>query len=366
MTQPAAQPVTQRPPRHPRRIAVVVFPGVQILDASGPLEVFSTACRELTPVGAAEQAPYVLEVIASTAGAVRTSSGIELVAQRALWELGHPGADDVDTLIVAGGEGTAAALRDRELIRWLRRNGPCVRRLASVCSGAFFLAEAGLLDGRRATTHWKSCQQLADHYPSITVETDPIFVKDGGVYTSAGVCAGMDLALALVEEDHGRDLALAVARRLVIFLQRPGGQSQFSAQLAGQLSERVPIRDLQAWILENPAADSSVEALSARVAMSPRNFARVFAREVGMTPARWVEQARVEAARRLLEESAARVEDVAARCGFGTAETMRRAFVRGLHVSPSDYRQRFRAEHHPPTALLEPSPEPSKRQQESP
>jgi transcriptional regulator GlxA family with amidase domain len=218
---------------------------------------------------------------------------------------------------------------------------PNVRRIGSVCSGAFILAEAGLLDGRRATTHWGWCKELAQRYPRVKVDPDPIFVRDGSIYTSAGVTAGMDLALALVEEDHGRELALRVARQLVLFLRRPGGQSQFSAQLAVQAADREPLRELQAWIADHLNQDLSVEALADRVAMSPRNFARVFSREVGVTPARFVEQARVEAARRRLEESAHGVDAIASQCGFGTAESMRRAFLRRLHVPPSAYRHRF-------------------------
>jgi transcriptional regulator GlxA family with amidase domain len=263
---------------------------------------------------------------------------MRLVADRALRAV-----RGVDTLLVAGGVGTAAALRDAELVRWIRTMAPRVRRLGSVCSGSFLLAEAGLLDGRRATTHWAWCATLAERYPAVTVASDPIFVRDGTIYTSAGVTAGMDLALALVEEDHGREVALDVARQLVMFLRRPGGQSQFSAQLAAQSAEREPLRDLQAWIGEHPEADLSVPALARRVAMSPRNFARVFTREVGVTPARFVESVRVEAARRRLEESAAGVDSVAAACGFGTAESMRRAFLRTVRVPPAAYRHRFRA-----------------------
>jgi transcriptional regulator GlxA family with amidase domain len=211
-----------------------------------------------------------------------------------------------------------------------------------VCTGAFLLAEAGLLDGRRATTHWASCRELARRYPRVQVDPDPIFVRDGNVHTSAGVTAGMDLALALVEEDHGREVALGVARWLVLFLKRPGGQSQFSAQLSAQLAAREPIQELQAWVIENVDADLSVEALARRAGMSPRNFARVFTRETGVTPACFVETARVEAARRRLEQEGARgVEAIAAACGFGSAETMRRAFLRRVRVSPSDYRERF-------------------------
>jgi transcriptional regulator GlxA family with amidase domain len=216
--------------------------------------------------------------------------------------------------------------------------------VASVCSGAFVLAAAGLLDGRRATTHWGWCDTLAESFPDVTVEPDCIFVRDGNVWTSAGVTAGIDLALAMVEEDAGREVALAIARRLVVFLKRPGGQSQFSAQLAGQLAEREPLVELQAWIADHLDADLSVERLAEMATMSVRNFSRTFAAEVGITPARFVERARVEGARRLLEESTASVDEVAARCGFGTAETMRRTFLRALRVSPSDYRRRFRIE----------------------
>jgi len=211
-----------------------------------------------------------------------------------------------------------------------------------VCTGAFLLAEAGLLDGRRATTHWAYCAELAKRYPQVKVDPDPIFVRDGRIYSSAGVTAGMDLALGLVEEDLGRSLALDVARQLVLFLKRPGGQSQFSAQLEAQSAEREPLRDLQAWISNHPEAPLGVESLARRVAMSPRHFARVFLREVGTTPAKFILRIRVEAARRRLEESRDDVERVAQTCGFGSAEVMRRAFLRTVRVSPSAYRSRFR------------------------
>jgi transcriptional regulator GlxA family with amidase domain len=215
------------------------------------------------------------------------------------------------------------------------------RRVASVCTGAFVLAQAGLLDGRRATTHWEWCDVLAGLYPAVAVERDAIFVVDGSLYTSAGVTAGMDLALALVEEDLGPKVARDVAQQLVIFLRRPGGQSQFSSQLAALPAERAPLRELQAWIPANAGADLSVTALAERAAMSPRNFARAFRRETGMTPAAYVESVRVEQARIALEGSQAPVETIAARCGFGTVETMRRAFHRRLGVGPAAYRSRF-------------------------
>jgi len=321
------------------RVVMVVYPGVQVLDVTGPLEVFANANRRLDQLAGPRGPRYALEIAARVAGPVRTTSGIVLVADHALRDVRGP----IDTLLVAGGDGTADALRDRLVIDFLRRRAPNARRVASVCSGSFLLAEAGLLDGRRATTHWVSCATLAARYPKVEVESDPIFVRDGKYWSSAGVCAGMDLALALVEEDHGRELALAVARWLVLFLKRPGGQSQFSAELAAQATEHDAIRGLQAWAQAHLGAALDVAALAKRAAMSPRNFARVFAREVGETPARWVEQARVEAARRLLEESAAGVDEIAERCGFGSAEGLRRAFLRRVRVSPAAYRARFRS-----------------------
>jgi transcriptional regulator GlxA family with amidase domain len=321
---------------------MVGYPRAQILDLTGPLEVFGRSARWLRDHGRTAEDAYVVEILAADPGPFRVSSGLQLVADRAYGAV----RDGIDTLLVAGGTGVFAACEDRALLRWLRRMQPRVRRLGSVCTGTFLLAEAGLLDGRRVTTHWRTCALLAERYPKLKVEPDPIFVRDGDVYTSAGVTAGMDLALALVEEDHGRDIALAVARELVMFLHRPGGQSQFSAQLAVQTADREPLRELQAWVADHVDADLSVEALARRVAMSPRNFARVFTREVGRTPARFVETVRVEAARRRLEESRDGVDAIAAQCGFGTAESMRRAFVRTLRVPPSDYRDRFRATVH--------------------
>jgi transcriptional regulator GlxA family with amidase domain len=229
---------------------------------------------------------------------------------------------------------------------WLQRIVPRVRRLASICTGTFLLARAGLLDGKRATTHWASCARLQREYPRVKVEPDPIFVREGKLWTSAGVTAGMDLALAMVEEDHGPRIARAVAQQLVLFLKRPGGQSQFSAQLAVQLADRAPLAELQAWMADHLRDDLSVPTLARRVAMSPRNFARVFTREVGLTPARLVERLRVEAARRRLEESSDGVDAIAADCGFGSAEQMRCVFVRNLRVAPTAYRDRF-AEHQP-------------------
>lgn len=322
----------------PRHIAVVVFPDAQMLDVTGPLEVFASANGWLSERG---RPGYSVEVLASTAGPVRMSSGLQLVAARAISQVNS----GIDTLLVAGGNGTWAATQDRALLAWLRRMTPRVRRFGSVCSGTFILAEAGLLAGRRVTTHWRACKALAERYPDVHVDPDPIFVRDGNLYTSAGVTAGMDLALALVEEDYGRDVAMRTARGLVMFLRRPGGQSQFSAQLSVQSADREPIRELQAWIADHLDDDLSVPTLAGRVAMSPRNFARVFTQQVGVTPARYVETLRVEAARRRLEESTHGVDVVAMQCGFGSAESMRLAFQRRLHVAPTAYRHRFAQMH---------------------
>lgn len=311
-----------------RTVVVLAYPGVQSVDVSGPVEVFAATGE------------YEVEIVAPTAGPVRAQSGLTLWTDRALDEVTGP----IDTFVVAGGVGTAEVVRDVGVIIAVRNLAPQTRRMSSVCTGAFVLAEAGLLDGRRATTHWGSCDLLASRYPAVQVDPDPIFVRDGETWTSAGVTAGIDMALAMVEDDLGRDAALAVARRFVVFLKRPGGQSQFSAQLAGQFAEQPPLRDLQGWVAEHLGDDLTVEQLAAQVAMSPRNFSRSFRREVGVTPARFVERVRVEAARRRLEDSTASVDEIANGCGFGTAETMRRTFLRVLRVTPSDYRNRFRSE----------------------
>lgn len=313
-----------------KRVVIVAFPGVQLLDVAGPLEVFTVADDN-------RPGSYTVDVVGADAAPMSSSSRLTIAPASAL-----PDPHDIDTVVVAGGAGTARAIADGRISAWLALAAPHVRRMTSVCSGAFLLADAGLLDGKRATTHWGACDQLEDLHPSVTVEPDAIFVRDGKIATSAGITAGMDLALALVEEDHGRELALAVARWLVLFVRRPGGQSQFSAQLEAQTAERAPMRELQAWIHEHPDEDLSVAALAGRVAMSPRHFARLFTRETGTTPAVYVERVRVEVARRLLEDTGLGLEAVAAAAGFGSVETLRRSFHRRLHVAPSDYRARFR------------------------
>jgi transcriptional regulator GlxA family with amidase domain len=316
-----------------RRVVVLAYDGIQSLDLIGPVEVFDVATRhQITP-------PYRVEIVAPTTDPIVTTSGVTITPQSAIGDL--RGA--IDTFVVAGGDGVYALIENAEVVDAVRRTAGRARRVASVCTGAFALAEAGLLDGRRVTTHWARCRRLARNYPELQVDPDPIFVRDGDVYTSAGVTAGIDLCLALVEADHGRELALAVARQLVVFLKRPGGQAQFSSHLSTQLAERDVLAEVQGWVADHLDDDLSVARLAARAAMSPRHFARVFRAETGVTPARFVERARVEQARRRLEESSAGVEEIAHDCGFGGPETMRRAFLRALRVGPSEYRQRFRA-----------------------
>jgi len=325
------------------RVAMLAYPDAQILDVVGPLEVFARASRWLRDNARRDDDAYTIEILGLTRGRFTVSSGLRLHADRRFDEVGR----GLDTLLLAGGIGTDARLHDARLLRWIRRQAGFVRRLASVCTGSFFLAEAGLLEGRRATTHWSRCPRLAREYPGVTVEPDSIYVRDGSIWTSAGVTAGMDLALALVEEDHGRETALEVARELVLFLRRPGGQSQFSAQLSVQMAEKEPLRDLQAYILENPPEDLSVQSLARRAGMSARNFARVFTREVGTTPARFVLSARVETARRLLEETPDDLQKICDLSGLGSVESMRRAFLGVLGIPPSRYRERFNRHHQP-------------------
>ncbi len=317
----------------PRRIVILAFPGVQPLDVVGPAEVFAGA--DALSGGDA----YTVEVVAKDPGPITVgSSGYGIVPKTTTARCRGP----IDTLVIAGGFGVAKAEEDAALVRWIRSAARRSRRVTSVCSGAFLLARAGLLEGRTCTTHWASTAELARRHPELTVDPNPIFVRDGNVWTSAGVTSGMDLSLALVEEDLGREIAVQIARWLVLFLQRPGGQAQFSTHLSAQLAERRPLRDLQAWIADNLDEDLRVETLAGRAAMSPRNFARFFRRETGMTPAAYVEELRVERARQLLEEGADPVEVISARCGFGTPETMRRAFSRRVGVAPAAYRGRFR------------------------
>ena len=323
-----------------RRIVILAFPGVQPLDVVGPAEVFSGADGVAADEHGGLGHAYEVEVVAQSPEPIMTRTGAYGIApQKTTGQC----RGSIDTLVVAGGWGVRKAVEDEGLVRWVRRAAGRSRRVTSVCSGSFLLAAAGLLDGKRATTHWSSCAELARRHPEVQVDPNPIFVHDGDVWTSAGVTSGMDLALALVEQDLGREVALEVARWLVLFLKRPGGQAQFSSHLAAQLAARDSLRDLQGWIADHLDGDLRVESLAGRAAMSPRNFARAFAREVGLTPAAYVEALRVERARQCLEQESEPIERVAERCGFGTPETMRRAFARRVGVPPADYRARFRA-----------------------
>lgn len=322
----------------PRPVAVIAFAGAQTLDFAGPLEALAIAER-LRP------GSYARSLVTPDGEPFVTSSGLRITPDGALTDLDGP----IDTVIVAGGSGVSEVTEDAAVVAAVGALSRRARRTASVCTGAFVLAATGLLDGRRAATHWASADRLADAYPLVDVDSEPIFVRDtrsgtgGDVWTSAGVTAGIDLTLALIEDDLGADVALAVARWLVMFAKRPGGQAQFSRPLAAQTAERRPLREAQEHVQANPAADLSVDALALRANMSSRNFARAFARDVGITPAAYVETVRLERAKGMLETSGTPVEAIAETCGFGTPETLRRAFARRLGVSPSQYRDRFNA-----------------------
>jgi transcriptional regulator GlxA family with amidase domain len=319
-----------------RQIAILAFPGVQSLDVAGPLEVFAGAQTLIEASGSSERGYEVL-ILSCDGAPLRTSSGLTIVPHGDFAQT----PPRLDTLIVAGGYGSHEASADPATVEWVARTAARARRTASVCTGAFLLAAAGLLDGRRATTHWAAAEELARLHPCVRVDPDPIFLRDGDIWTSAGVTAGMDLALALVEEDLDRDTALMIARHLVLFLRRPGNQAQFSATLAAQEPLREPLRDTRRHIVEHLAGDLSVEALARLAHMSPRHFARSFRAETGVTPARYVESVRLEAARRALEDTSEPVAVIARACGFGTPETMRRVFLRALGVGPAEYRRRF-------------------------
>ncbi|CAN5239767.1 GlxA family transcriptional regulator [soil metagenome] len=312
---------------------MLAFPAVQLLDIAGPMQVFATANDLMTQAGHAK--PYAPQVVAPGGASVLASAGLGLAAA-ALPETDAA----LDTLMIAGGQGVHDAAADPALVTWVRSRTARARRVASVCTGAFLLAESGALDGRRAATHWSFCDELARRYPAVHVEPDPIFVRDGAVWTSAGVTAGIDLALALVEEDLGRTVALAVARYLVVFRKRPGGQAQFSAALSLQATDDR-FAALHEWISDHLAGDLSLPALAAQAGMSERSFIRHYTETTGHTPARAVERLRVEAVRSLLVDTRLPTKRIAARCGFGSEETMRRSFARLLATTPQGYRARF-------------------------
>jgi transcriptional regulator GlxA family with amidase domain len=331
--------MNQNPLRTTRRVVFVAAPGVEILDLVGPLQVFARASEMYTRANPGSPPIYLVEVVTiSSRRSLIANCGLRITAHRTFREV----RGKIDTLLVAGGTAIEQNQINPGTARWLKKISGRIRRVGSVCTGAMLLARAGLLDGRRATTHWNWCQTLIKRAPRADVDPDPIFIRDENVYTSAGVTAGMDLALALVEEDYGSRLALQVARNLVLYLRRPGGQSQFSAALSLQLTDRKPLRELEAWVLDNLHKPLTVPLLAERVAMSPRNFARVFAKEMKTTPAKFVERLRVEAARRRLEESQNSMETIASECGFGNVNSMRNVFQRALKIAPGQYRRHFR------------------------
>lgn len=315
----------------PKTIHVLAFANVQLLDVTGPLQVFASANDIARHKGL--PAPYAPTVIACGGGAVTSSAGLALLAEPLPEQAG-------DTLIIAGGWGVYAASEDAALVAWVKAHAAGCRRVASVCTGAFLLAASGWLDGRRVVTHWTRCEQLAQQHPQLTVEPNPIFINDGPVWTSAGVTAGIDLALAMVEADLGRTTALEVAQQLVVFLKRPGGQSQFSVTLSLQ-KEGSRFDELHAWISENLTVDLGIPTLAQQAGMSERSFVRHYRADTGQTPARAIELIRVETARRLLSDTGVPIKRLAMQCGFGSEETLRRSFLRALGVTPQAYRERF-------------------------
>lgn len=317
----------------PRRVVFVIFDGFQPLDLVGPHEVFHHASV------VAEEPGYVCQVAAAAAGPVHGVSGLPVHARCSVGDLDMAG---IDTLIAVGGSGVDTARGDRRLVEWIAAAGRTARRVSSVCSGVFLLGAAGLLEGRRVTTHWSRAEQLAREHPEAVVDCDPIFIRDGRVWSSAGVTAGMDLALAMVEDDLGREVAHAVACELVLYLRRPGSQSQFSVPLWSSQPSSDPIRAAVSAVHADPGARHGIAELAAHARLSPRHLQRRFTAEVGVPPATYVERVRIEAARRALVDGDDPVEAIAGRCGFGTAETLRRAFHRHLGIPPSGYRDRFR------------------------
>ena len=322
--------IPRNPP--PRTIEIVAFPDVQLLDVTGPVQVFASANEVMRVAG--HPPHYAIRVVARSSPVI-SSSGLALLAHGLSQH-----ERTIHTLIVAGGAGVHAASEDKRLVSWLAARASAARRVASVCTGAWVLGATGLLDGKRVVTHWADCEQLARRYPKARVEIDPIFLQDGKVWTSAGVTAGIDMSLAMVEKDIGHAAAIAVARDLVVFLKRPGGQSQFSAALALQQSDRR-LDNLHSWIAGHLAEDLSVAALAARARMSERTFLRHYSAATGQTPARAVEEIRVEAARQLLATTRLPIKRIAAKCGFGSEETMRRSVLRKVGVPPIEYRSRF-------------------------
>ncbi len=315
-----------------RRIAILSVPSVQMLNVTGPMDVFFEANNQI-----ADAPKYVVDIVGLNADPIKALNGTRFIPDETI----HTALGEYDTVLVAGSPGIRDYEENPELIAWLVNRARQARRVGATCTGAFLLAHAGLLNGRRATTHWNSAARMTRMFPSIQVDPSPIFVKDGAVYTTAGVTASMDLALALVEEDHGRQVALRIAKELILFIKRPGGQAQFSMHLAAQISDNGPIGDAQEWIINHVDKNLSATTLALKAGMSIRNFARLFKQETQMTPGDYVEAARVEAARRILEEGNTSMKVVAAKCGFSDQSGLRRAFMRRLQVTPAEYRQTF-------------------------
>ncbi len=320
-----------------KKISLVTFTNAQILDVTGPLEVFSMANDFLMKNGNHINPPYEIEILSLKKGVVKMSSGIKIIADRSYLSK----KEKIDTLLVSGGSGAYKARENKELIQFIKEEKNRARRIASICSGTFLLAEAGLLKGMKVTTHWSVSQRLSREYPDVKTEPDKIFIKNGKIYTSGGVTAGIDLALSMVEEDYDRKTALYIAKMLVIFIKRQGGQSQFSSHLAAQTESKGQLKDLPQWIINNTSKDLSITALANYSAMSERNFSRIFKKEMGMTPAKFVELARIDYASQKLEIENIGLDEVAEKSGFGSSEKMRRTFKKHLNILPVVYRQRF-------------------------
>ncbi len=319
----------------PHLIVLILTPQSEMLDITGPLQAFHEARNQKDGTPA-----YRMVLASSHGGPITTDTGIPLDT------VPIAGLDPakIHTLIAAGSDEALDALNDRHLIGWLKTHGPQIPRIGSVCIGAFILGAAGMLDGRTCVTHWRWCPQLQDMFPQSRVAPDPIFVHDGPIWTSAGVTTGIDMAIAMIEQDLGRDAALAVARSLIVFIRRPGGQSQFSLPLEHQASDSTGRFDvLHGWMAQNIETRLSVEDLAKQAHMSPRNFSRNYKSATGISPAKAVELMRLEAARLALEQTANRINQIAITCGFGDDERMRRCFIKHLGVAPSDYRERFRS-----------------------
>lgn len=319
-----------------RRVIAVAVPGSEPLELIGPIDVLLNANFVLTNEGRPDLG-YDVEIVTTKPGSVFEYNGLRLVADRPY----HRVRGAVDTLIVPPMDFDEVCLGETKFLNWVKQTGERCRRVVSICVGTYILAQAGLLSGRRATTHWAWCDDFRKRYPDVTLEAEPIYVRDANVYSSAGGTSGLDLALALVEEDFGRDVALRVAQFLVMYLKRPGSQAQFSVQMEAQLADKSSIRKAQTYAIENLAKVTCVDDLAERAAMSPRNFARVFAREVGISPGRFIELSRLERARQLLEQSRNPIGTIAKQCGYGSADAMRIAFDRHLNTTPREYRRRF-------------------------